>query len=70
MGGWDDVVIQGNPDELSFAAFFTRGETVLAVCSVAKDPVMTLSAELMRAGKMPSKSDLQNGLDILTVSPP
>jgi len=34
------------------------------------DPIMVQSAELIRAGKMPSKSELQNGLDVLTLGAP
>jgi len=31
---------------------------------------MTQSAELMRRGKMPSKSDLQKGVDVTEISVP
>lgn len=68
--GWDDLVIQGKPDEGSFAAFYAKGETVVAVASMMMDPVMTQSAELMRRGKMPSKSELRGGLDVLQVDLP
>lgn len=68
--GWDDLVIQGKPDEGSFAAFYAKGETVVAVASMMMDPVMTHSAELMRRGKMPGKSELKGGLNILEVGLP
>jgi hypothetical protein len=35
-----------------------------------KDPYMTQSAELMRRTNMPSKSDLQKGVDVLEVKLP
>ena len=74
VGGYDDVVVQGNTDtsegKQSFVAYYTKGEEVLAVASMMKDPYMTQSAELMRRGKMPKKSELQKGVDILEISVP
>ncbi|KAI0973946.1 hypothetical protein F4678DRAFT_470700 [Xylaria arbuscula] len=66
--GWDDLVLQGNPAEGKFVAFYCKGDTVVAVASMGKDPAMTKSAELIREGAMPTKGQLQNGLDILDVS--
>lgn len=68
--GWDDLVLQGTPDEAKFAAFYANGETVVAVACMQMDPVMSHSAELMRRGKMPSKSELKGGLDVLSVGLP
>ena len=72
--GFDDVVVQGNTDvsegKQSFVAYYTKGDEVHAVASMMKDPYMTQSAELMRRGKMPSKSELQKGVDILEISVP
>ncbi|KAK4504046.1 hypothetical protein PRZ48_004961 [Zasmidium cellare] len=72
--GFDDVIIQGNTDvsegKQSFVAYYTKGETVVAVASMMKDPYMTQSAELMRRGKMPSKSEISKGVDILEISVP
>ena len=72
--GYDDVVIQGNTDvsegKQSWVAYFTKGEEVQAVASMMKDPYMSQSAELMRRGKMPSKSELNKGVDIMEISVP
>ena len=69
--GFDDIVFQGQPDEGGgWAAFYTLGDTVVAVASVGYDPVVSLSAQLIRVGKMPSKSELQGGLDLLSLGPP
>ena len=68
--GYDDVLLHGKPDEGSFVAYYTSGETVVAVASMMKDPYMTQSAELMRRKKMPSKSELQKGVDVLEVGLP
>jgi NADPH-dependent 2,4-dienoyl-CoA reductase/sulfur reductase-like enzyme len=69
VNGYDDVVILGetSPEKPSFAAYYTSGETVVAVATMGKDPVMSQSAELMRLGKMPSKTELKNGTDVLAI---
>lgn len=68
--GWDDLVLKGEPNEGKFAAYYTKGETVVAVASMMKDPIMTQASELMRRGKMPTKSELQKGADILEIYVP
>ncbi|KAL9613151.1 MAG: hypothetical protein Q9167_002316 [Letrouitia subvulpina] len=68
--GWDDLVLQGKPDEAKFAAFYGKGETVVAVASMQMDPVMSQSAELMRLEKMPRLSDLRRGQNVLEVELP
>ena len=70
IGGWDDVVLQGEPDQGKFAAFFCKGEEVVAVASMMMDPVMSQSAELMRRGNMPGKSEIKGGKDVLQVGVP
>ena len=68
--GWEDLVMQGEPKEGKFAAFYGKGDTVVAVASMQMDPVMTQSAELMRRGKMPGMKELRNGLDVRDVGVP
>ncbi|KAF2091194.1 hypothetical protein K490DRAFT_71422 [Saccharata proteae CBS 121410] len=70
VGGYDDVLLMGEPEKPSFVAYYTQGEEVVAVASMMKDPYMTQSAELMRRGKMPKKSELQKGVDVLEISIP
>jgi NADPH-dependent 2,4-dienoyl-CoA reductase/sulfur reductase-like enzyme len=70
VGGWDDVVVQGKPEEGSFVAYYCKGETVLAMASMGRDPAMSMSLELMRLGKMPSKSELAGGTDVLSLGVP
>ncbi|KAF8476027.1 hypothetical protein BDZ91DRAFT_818616 [Kalaharituber pfeilii] len=65
--GYDDLVIQGNPEEAKFIAFYCKGETVVAVASMQQDPAMSQSAELMRRGGMPSKSELKAGKSVFDV---
>ena len=66
--GWDDLVLKGSPEEAKFVAYYCKGETVVAVGTMQTDPYMTQASELMLAGKMPSKSELQKGTDIMTLS--
>lgn len=70
VGGYDDIVLTGEPEKPSFVAYYTKGETVVAVASMMKDPYMTQAAELMRRSRMPSKSELQKGVDILEINVP
>ncbi|KAI1372877.1 hypothetical protein F4677DRAFT_462638 [Hypoxylon crocopeplum] len=70
MHGWDELVLQGDPGEGKFVAYYCKGETVVAMTSMGVDPAMVKSAELMKLGAMPSKTDLKGGLDILTVPLP
>ena len=66
--GYDDVVIKGKPDEGSFAAYYTKGETVVAVATMGMDPVMAKCKVLMGQGKMLGKSQLEGGKDPLAVA--
>jgi NADPH-dependent 2,4-dienoyl-CoA reductase/sulfur reductase-like enzyme len=68
--GWDDLVLQGNPSTAKFVAYYCKGDTVVAMASMGKDPAMSQSAELMRRGKMPSKSKFDEGLDVLSLGAP
>jgi hypothetical protein len=63
--GWDDLVLDGNPAENKFVAYYCKGETVVAMASMGKDPAMAQSAELMRVNKMPTKTELQNGASVV-----
>ena len=66
--GYDDIVIQGNPEEAKFVAYYCKGEDVVAVATVQKDPVMAQAAELMRRGGMLKRKELKEGGDILKCS--
>ena len=66
VNGYDDVVLQ-EKGEAKFVAFYTAGETVVAVATMGADPVMVKSAELMRGGKMLRKGEIVGGADVLTV---
>lgn len=65
--GWDDVVVQGNPGENKFVAYYCSGDTVVAMTAMGKDPVLAQCSQLMFDGRMPGKGELKGGLDVLTV---
>jgi Reductase C-terminal len=69
-GGYDDLVLKGKPEAGNFAAYYTNGETVVAVASMGVDPLVMHATELMRRGIMPSKTEIKNGIDILQISVP
>ena len=66
--GFDDLILKGEPDEGKFEAYYAKGDTIVAVASMMKDPVMTKSAELMLYGKMPTASEIRNGTNVLEVA--
>ncbi|KAF3309785.1 hypothetical protein TWF173_010586 [Orbilia oligospora] len=59
--GYDDVVIDGNLEENKFVAYYTQGETIVAVASMQRDPIVTQSSELMRRHAMPRLVNLTAG---------
>ncbi|KAK9489949.1 hypothetical protein V1508DRAFT_426453 [Lipomyces doorenjongii] len=66
-GGWDSLVLKGEPENSKFAAYYCKGQTVVAVATIAMDPIMAQSAVLMRRGNMPSKKEIEDGVDVLVV---
>lgn len=67
VNGYDDLILQGEPENGKFTAYYTKGDVVVAVATMGMDPIMVQSAELMRRGKMPGKKDIVGGLDVLQV---
>ncbi|KAJ5225075.1 Apoptosis-inducing factor 1 [Penicillium chermesinum] len=65
VNGFDDVVLRGEPDNGKFVAYYAKGDVILAVATMGMDPYMVKSAELMRRGKMPSKKEIVDGVDVL-----
>ncbi|KAL4753399.1 hypothetical protein BDW72DRAFT_168947 [Aspergillus terricola var. indicus] len=68
--GWDDLVLKGDPENAKFAAYYCKGETVVAVATMGMDPIMVKCAELMRRNNMPSKKEIQDGVDVLLIDVP
>lgn len=65
--GFDDIIIDGNPDELKFVAYYVKGGNVVAVASMQRDPVVSKASELMRLGLMPSAAEIKAGKNLLDV---
>ncbi|XP_018595999.1 apoptosis-inducing factor 3 [Scleropages formosus] len=59
--GFDDVIIQGDLDELKFVAFYTKSEEVVAVASMNYDPIVSRVAEVFGSGKTIKKRDVETG---------
>nr|XP_013054437.1 apoptosis-inducing factor 3 isoform X3 [Anser cygnoides] len=57
--GFDDVVIQGDLDELKFVAFYTKSDEVVAVASMNYDPIVSKVAEVLAAGRTIRKRDVE-----------
>ncbi|XP_049553539.1 apoptosis-inducing factor 3 isoform X5 [Orcinus orca] len=49
--GFDDVIIQGDLDELKFVAFYTKGDEVISVASMNYDPIVSKVAEVLASGR-------------------
>lgn len=56
---YEEVLVQGDLQELSFSAYYVKDDKVLAVSSVMQDPVVSKAAELYQAGKMLSATDIR-----------
>ena len=67
MNGYDETILKGQLNDGKFAAYYVKGDEVLAVATMGLDPVMSKCADLMRRGKMLSKKELQLGKDPLAV---
>jgi hypothetical protein len=64
LGGklnYDDELVQGNPSEGKFVAYYFKDNKVVAVASMGRDPVVMKCSELMRLGKMPTAEQIKSG---------
>ncbi|KAJ5175556.1 Apoptosis-inducing factor 1 [Penicillium canariense] len=68
VNDYDDIVVKGELREAKFAAFYARGDVVVAVATMGMDPIMSKCAELMRRGLMPGKKEIADGVDVLAVN--
>ncbi|RKP34046.1 hypothetical protein BJ085DRAFT_10803, partial [Dimargaris cristalligena] len=58
---YDYVFIHGDVTEERWAAFYTKGDKVLAVASLNYDPIVSKCAQLFHDGQMPSISQIREG---------
>ncbi|XP_032127219.1 apoptosis-inducing factor 3 isoform X2 [Sapajus apella] len=59
--GFDDVIIQGDLEELKFVAFYTKGDEVTAVASMNYDPIVSKVAEVLASGRAIRKREVETG---------
>ncbi|VFV34063.1 apoptosis-inducing factor 3-like [Lynx pardinus] len=59
--GFDDVIIQGDLEELKFVAFYTKGDEVIAVASMNYDPIVSKVAEVLASGRAIRKREVETG---------
>ncbi|KZV59680.1 flavo protein [Peniophora sp. CONT] len=64
---YDDVIINGNPDEMTFIAYYTKGSEIVAVASMQNDPVVAKASELLRLKLMPSAEEIKAGKNLLDI---
>eukprot|EP01116_Phalansterium_solitarium_P023755 TRINITY_DN8490_c0_g1_i2.p1 TRINITY_DN8490_c0_g1~~TRINITY_DN8490_c0_g1_i2.p1 ORF type:complete len:547 (-),score=191.49 TRINITY_DN8490_c0_g1_i2:440-2035(-) len=68
-GAYDDVIFDGNPEELTFVAYFTKDGRVVSAASCGRDPVVSAVAELLQHRRMPSPSELSvGGVDLVKLA--
>uniref|UniRef100_A0AAJ7SM66 Apoptosis-inducing factor 3 n=1 Tax=Petromyzon marinus TaxID=7757 RepID=A0AAJ7SM66_PETMA len=58
--GFEDVLIQGDLDELRFIAYYIKNEDVVAVASMNWDPVVSHFAEVMNSGGTVTRRDVES----------
>ncbi|XP_020016235.2 apoptosis-inducing factor 3 isoform X3 [Castor canadensis] len=59
--GFEDVIIQGDLEELKFVAFYTKGDEVIAVASMNYDPIVSKVAEVLASGRAIRKREVETG---------
>ncbi|XP_051006574.1 apoptosis-inducing factor 3 isoform X2 [Acomys russatus] len=59
--GFDDVIIQGDLEEMKFVAFYTKGDEVIAVASMNYDPIVSKVAEVLASGRAIRKREVETG---------
>lgn len=59
--------LEADGSGLGFVVYYVRKGVVVAVCSLASDPIVSHASELMRIGKMPGAQEIKAGLDILQI---
>jgi NADPH-dependent 2,4-dienoyl-CoA reductase/sulfur reductase-like enzyme len=58
---WDGIIFQGNLAERNFAAYYVKGDRVLAAAGAGSVVQKTATAELMRTDQMPTPDELRRG---------
>jgi len=59
--------MDGNPEELKFVCYYGKGDEIVGVASMGRDPIVTHMSELRLLNKMPSFSEVKQGKDVLSI---
>lgn len=63
-GKYDDVIIGGDLENLSFIAYYCRGDKVVSLASLGKDPAAANYAEMLQQGKSLTKQQVMDDGEI------
>lgn len=58
---YDDVIIEGDVENLSFVAYYVKDQKILAVATCGKDPVAVTAMEMMQQNALPGALEYQLG---------
>ncbi|CAH1981573.1 unnamed protein product [Acanthoscelides obtectus] len=58
-GLYDEILYSGNVDELKFAAYYLKGDEVVAISSCQMDPIVSEYAERLAQGKQLYRDDIK-----------
>lgn len=61
LSEYDDIIVDGSFEDLNFAAYYCIRSSVVAVVTMARDPIAVVAGELMRTGRMPDPDKLRSG---------
>ncbi|MGF1535737.1 MAG: FAD-dependent oxidoreductase [Elainellaceae cyanobacterium] len=69
---WDEVIIEGNVEDIespAFLAFYRQGDRILAVAGINRDQEIAAISELMRLDQMPKPDAVRTRVDWLSKLP-
>ncbi|XP_066983971.1 apoptosis-inducing factor 3-like isoform X2 [Macrobrachium rosenbergii] len=58
-GKYDEVIITGDLENLSFMAYYVEGDRVVALATLGKDPAAAKYAEMLNQGQFLTKSEVE-----------
>lgn len=64
---YDDIIIEGDPGEMKFIAYYVNQGRIVAVSCMQNDPVVSKASELFRLELMPTPEEVKEGKDLLSI---
>ncbi|SFL72160.1 FAD-dependent oxidoreductase [Methylobacterium pseudosasicola] len=62
--GFDRIILQGDPAELDFIAYYVRENRAVAACSIGRNPAFTAFLHLLGEDRVPSPEAIEAGADL------